>query len=362
MVGGGPGGFIGDVHRRAMWLDGLYKVTAGVFSRDAAKSEAFGATLGIPAARLYGTYEEMAEKEAALPADERVEVVVVVTPTPAHAGAVAAFASRGFAVICDKPLCSDLGEADSVLALLREKRTPFMLTHNYSGYPMARQAKAMVAAGRIGEVKKVIAEYEQGWLCEEAQLSSTGAITSLADVGTHAFQLLEYVAGTSVSQVFADCETMVGGARTPDDASVLLRLEGGARGVLIASQASAGARNGLRLRVFGTKGGLFWEQESPERLRFCPCGEPEQVLVRGGPGLCDEAVAMSRIPVGHPEGFLEAFANLYANFHRHVASPSEEGAGSPDFPSAADGRAGLAFVAACLASSEAGQWVTLSRE
>lgn len=355
MVGGGQVGFIGDVHRRAMWLDGHYRIVAGAFSRDKAKSDAFGASLGIAAERLYANGEEMAAAEAARAEGERIEVVVVVTPTPQHCPTVLAFASRGFAVVCDKPLCSDVAEADSVLAALKQSQTPFMLIHNYSGYPMVKQARAMVAEDRLGSITKVIVEYEQGWLCEQAQLSTTGAISSLADVGTHALQLMQYISGRGVVALCATVATMVGGARTPDDASVLMKLSDGARGVLLASQGCAGRNNGLRIRVYGTKGGLMWDQEAPERLDYMPTGAPAQTLVRGGPGLCEVAKKASRIPVGHPEGFLEAFANLYGAFYEHVT----EGTKDPDFPSAADGRAGLAFVEACMRSSEAEAWVTL---
>lgn len=357
MVGGGPGGFIGDVHRRAMWLDGLYTLVAGVFSRDSAKSAEFGARFGIQGSRLYGSAEEMAEKEASLPAEERIDVAVIVTPTPMHSAGVLAFTSRGFAVVCDKPLCSDVKEADTIIAALTKHSTRFMLIHNYSGYPMVKQARSMVANGDIGDFKKVVVEYEQGWLCEEAQLSSTGAISTVADVGTHALQLAQYITGAKVTAVCADVATMVGGPRTPDDANVLLRLSGGGRGVLIASQASAGQGNGLTIRVYGSKGGLRWEQESPERLHFMPCGAPSQTLVRNGPGLCDAALKACRTPPGHPEGFIEAFANLYGAFHNSIISGS--GGGEGDFPSAADGRAGLAFIAACNSSSDSGSWVTI---
>lgn len=354
MVGGGPVGFIGDVHRRAMWLDGHYRIVAGAFSRDKAKCEAFGATLGIAANRLYANAEEMAVAEAALPPEERIDVAVIVTPTPQHGSSVLAFVSKGFAVVCDKPLCSDVPEADGILAALAQSKTPFMLIHNYSGFPMVKQARNMVADGTIGDITKVVVEYEQGWLCEAEQLSTTGAISSLADVGTHALQLLQYISGKSVDALCASVATMVGGARAPDDASVLLKLSGGARGVLLCSQACAGRNNGLRIRVYGTKGGLMWDQEAPERLDYLPAGAPAQILVRGGHGLCEAAKKASRIPVGHAEGFLEAFANLYSSFHEHVTSGA-----TGDFPSAEDGREGLRFVAACMKSSDAEAWVSL---
>jgi len=300
----------------------------------------------------------MAEAESKLPEAQRMEVAVIVTPTPAHANACLAFLSRGFAVVCDKPLCSDVSEADLILAALTGQPKPkFMLIHNYSGYPMVKQAKFMVASGMIGEVKKVIATYEQGWLCEADQLSTSKSISSLADVGTHALQLLQYVTSLHVDELCADVGTMVGGARSPDDANVLLRLSGGCRGVLIASQASAGQGNGLRLKVYGTKGGLVWEQESPERLQFAPVGQPIQVLVRDGPGLCDEARAASRIPGGHPEGFIEAFANLYKAFYQRLCGDED----AADFPTASDGRSGLAFIAACMRSSEEGKWASVEK-
>eukprot|EP01062_Namystynia_karyoxenos_P063403 TRINITY_DN56204_c0_g1_i1.p1 TRINITY_DN56204_c0_g1~~TRINITY_DN56204_c0_g1_i1.p1 ORF type:complete len:399 (+),score=143.22 TRINITY_DN56204_c0_g1_i1:84-1199(+) len=359
MVGGGPGGFIGDVHRHALRLDGKYALVAGVFSRDAAKSREFGTGLGIAADRLYESQEAMAEAEAKLPAEERVEVVVVVTPTPQHAAAVCCFAARGFAVVCDKPLCSTVEEAAAVTAAVA--RVPFMLIHNYSGYPMIKQARHMVADGRLGAVRKIVAEYEQGWLCSAGQLSSTGSITTLADVGTHALQLLEYVSGCRVEEVCCDAETLTAGPRSPDDCNVLFRASQGVRGVLIASQASAGQGNGLRLRVYGERGGLVWAQESPESLEYMPADAPRQQFVRGGPGVCPAAQSNTRTPVGHPEGFLEAFSNLYGAFHSSLCSAKAGGAAAPpgDYPTAADGAHGVHFVAACLASSEQRKWVRL---
>lgn len=361
MVGGGSAGFIGDVHRHAMALDGLYTIVAGVFSRDATKSIAFGSKLGIVASRLYETFEAMAEAEANLPEAERMEVAVVVTPTTTHAAACLAFIAHGFSVVCDKPLCSDVSEADTILAALENQpKVKCMLIHNYSGYPMVKQAKHMVASGMIGDVKKVISEYEQGWLCQDKQLSTSKSISSLADVGTHALQLLQYVTSLEVDAVCADVGTMVGGPRSPDDANVLLRLSSGCRGVLIASQASAGQGNGLRLKVYGTKGGLLWEQESPERLHYMPSGQPAQILVRGGPGLCEDAVNASRIPGGHPEGFLEAFANLYKAFYKNFRG-EDSAAVMPDFPTPANGRSGLAFIDACMRSSKEGKWVPMDQ-
>eukprot|EP01065_Artemidia_motanka_P047242 TRINITY_DN7349_c0_g1_i1.p1 TRINITY_DN7349_c0_g1~~TRINITY_DN7349_c0_g1_i1.p1 ORF type:complete len:365 (+),score=89.05 TRINITY_DN7349_c0_g1_i1:65-1159(+) len=353
MVGGGPGGFIGDVHRHAMALDRMYDIVAGVFSRDADKSKAFGSSLGIDSARLYTSAEQMAEEESKLPADTRVEVVVVVTPTPSHAATAEAFVKRSFAVVCDKPLCSTVAEAASLIACIKESKSPFMLIHNYSGYPMVKQARWMVASGAIGPVKKVVVEYEQGWLCAAKQLSSTGAISTLADVGTHALQLMEYITGSNVTEVCADADTMVGGARSPDDVNVLFRA-GTVRGVLIASQASAGQGNGLRIRVYGASGGLTWEQETPEKLTHLPADAPAATYVRGGPGLCDAAKEASRIPGGHPEGFLEAFANLYRSFYSNVT-----GGGSTDFPTPEDGLRGLRFIDACMASSESRSWVSI---
>lgn len=366
MVGGGPGGFIGDVHRHALRLDGMYALVAGVFSRDAGRSAEFGAELGIAAERLYPSFAAMVEGERALPADRRVEVVVIVTPTPTHAEAASAFAAGGFAVVCDKPLCSTLEEARAVRAAVAAGGAPFMLIHNYSGYPMIKQARQMVADGRIGEVRKIVCEYEQGWLCAPQPLSSTGAISSLADVGTHALQLLEYVTHCTVREVCCDAATIAAGAaRSPDDCNALFSTAQGARGVLIASQASAGQGNGLRLRVYGSAGGLCWDQESPERLEFMPADAPRQTLLRGGPGLCDAAVRAQRIPGGHPEGFLEAFANLYKAFHADVAAAAPvERAGAAaargDYPSAADGAHGLAFIDACMRSSEKRGWDTLA--
>jgi len=295
----------------------------------------FGARLGIAEGRLYATVEEMAQAECALPEEDRVQVVVIVTPTPNHTDAIRAFVSRGFAVVCDKPLCSDMMEADTIVRAVKEARTPFMMISNYSGYPMVKQAKHVVQKGLIGEISKVTVEYEDNWLC--------------------ALQLLLDISNLSVVSVCADLQKHVSGPRTPEDANILLRLSNGARGVIVLTQASTGLGIGLRLRAYGTKGSLLWEHEHESQLQLMPAGGPTQILTRGSEGLIKEAQLPPKIPINQTaKGFTEAYANLYASFHRRLSG------GPIDYPTEDTGRMGIAFVEACMKSNEEGTWVTLA--
>ena len=371
MVGGGPGAFIGDVHRRAIALDGLATLTAGAFSSDAERSRQQGAALGLDPARVYPSYAAMADAEAALPEGERIDVAVVVTPNHAHFDACRAFVERGFHVVCDKPLTTTLEDAEALVRLVRERGVVFAVTHNYSGYPLVKEARALVESGRLGPLRKVVVEYSQGWLATpveqtgskqaawrtDPKLAGAGA---LGDIGSHAEQLARYVTGLDLAALCADVSTFVEGRRVDDDANLLLRFEGGAKGVLHCSQVAAGERNALRLRVWGSDGGIEWRQEEPETLAFRPREGPEQKLARGMPYLSPAAAHASRIPSGHPEAFLEAFANVYANALRTISARIAGDAPDPldlDFPTVEDGARGVHFILTALESGQQGGWV-----
>lgn len=372
MIGGGPDGFIGDVHRRALKIDGKFLLVSGIFSRDRNKSENFASSkLGLARSRVYATPEEMARKESELPEGERIEVVIVCAPTVAHAASILPFIERGIAVVTDKPLCSNIIEAKAIADCFRasECSQHFMVTHAYSGYPLVAQARHLVVGERrLGKVLKVVVEYSQGHTLLEVEERSMEkapasrpreAKSTLAGIGTHAAHLVSHITGCRITKVFADLGDLAEGtSRSPDDANVLLRLDGGARGVLIASQASAGESNGLRIRVYGSEGGLKWEQERPNVLEVSPVsGGPKQVFVPGGPGLSDAAKARTRLPPGHPEGLHEAFANIYSSFAADVGGGSIAMGQRREYPTLDDGLEGMAFVHACEESQERGAWV-----
>ncbi|CAE7460564.1 yfiI [Symbiodinium sp. KB8] len=363
MVGGGQGSWIGEAHRKALALDNTARLVAGCFSSSRERSQAFGDALALPDLRVYGSPAELAEKEAALPADERPHFVVICTPNRHHLEQIELLAAKGFPIVCDKPLCETLAEGKQALAALGGGL--LALTHCYAGYPMIKEARSLVKKGRLGTLRKVVVEYPQGWLVpEEAKdgkpaMSASTGVSSMVDVGTHAEHLARYVTGLEAKEVFADVSSFVtGGPRAPDDFNVLIRYEGGQRGVLIASQSSSGEQNCLRLRVYGSEGSLDWMQEDPNILTMRLRDQPVQTLHRGQPYLSPEARSCSRLPPGHPEGYLEAFANIYRSFAAAVQA-RDTGAEVPevDFPTAADGIASLAFVEAVSKSSEAGTWV-----
>ncbi len=374
MVGGGPGAFIGDVHRRAIALDGLAELVAGAFSTSPERSREQGRALFLDSARVYGSYEEMSEREAAFPAGERLDFVVVVTPNHLHYPVCRAFVKKGFHVVCDKPMTTTLEDAEALVRLVREKNVVFAVTHNYSGYPMVKQARAMVEEKRLGTLRKVVVEYSQGWLATpveqtgqkqaewrtDPRLAGAGA---LGDIGSHAWHLARYVTGLEIERLCADVSTFVEGRRVDDDANLLLHYEGGAKGVLHCSQVAAGERNALRLRVWGTDGGIEWQQEEPETLRFRPREGPEQILARGMDYLGPAARYAGRIPAGHPEAFLEAFAGVYAPALRTIAArvageePEEL---DLDFPTVQDGARGVSFILTALESGRQGGWVDAS--
>ena len=372
MVGGGPGAFIGAVHRRAATLDGLAELVAGAFSSTAAKSQTQGRALHLDPARAYGGYEAMADREAALPEGERIDFVSVVTPTHLHYPVARAFLERGFHVVCDKPMTTTLEDAESLRALVGARPVVFALTHNYSGYPMVRQARALVRDGTLGTIRKVVVEYAQDWLSAPIEASGNkqaswrtdpaqaGISSSIADIGSHAEHLARYVTGLEPERICADLTTFVPGRQLEDDANMLLHFGGGARGILYCSQVSTGEENNLRLRVYGTEASLDWRQETPNTLSLRRAGRPEEVLKRGNDYLAPAAVRGARLPSGHPEGFLGAFANVYANAMRTIGARIAGETPDPldlDFPTVDDGVRGVHFIHAAVRSGRERGWV-----
>jgi predicted dehydrogenase len=366
MVGGGPGAFIGGVHRLCAEMDREFVLVAGAFSSEAEKSAQTGRELGLEPGRVYGSWEEMAAREAALPEAERIHAVSIVTPNHVHAAPAIEFLRRGFHVICDKPLTTDSATAERIAAAVRASGKVFALTHNYTGYPMVREMRELVRSGALGKVRKVYAEYLQGWLATPLEATGqkqagwrtdparSGPGGSLGDIGTHAFNLAEHVTGLRVARVFGKTTSFVAGRAVDDDAMALLDFADGANGVLCCSQVCVGRENGLRLRVFGETGGAAWDQEHPNDLTVWSAdGAPE--LRRTGNGyLTAAARSLGRIPPGHPEGYLEAFANLYRAFARKIRG---EAAGLDDpFPTVEDGVRGVRFIEAVIASARANDW------
>ena len=383
MVGGGPGSFIGPVHRMAAALDGEWRLAAGAFSADVDKSRDTGGRLGLAPDRVYGSWRKMARAEAALPEGERIQAVVIVTPNHLHHPVARAFLERGIHIICDKPLAVTVEEADDLSRLTAATGLVFAVTYNYSGYPLVKEARARVREGGIGRVRKVVVEYSQGWLAElleaeghkqaewRADALRGGPSAVLGDIGSHAHHLLRYVTGLEVRRLFADLGTVVEGRAAHDDAVVLLELEGGVRGVLMASQIATGERNHLRLRVYGSEGGLDWNQEQPNRLRLLRADGSEEVVYRAAGARSASAAAGTRLPGGHPEGFVGAFANLYREVARAVRArdvararggppDDSEEAPPPDFPTVQDGARGIHFIDTAIRSDRAGSWMEIS--
>jgi len=368
MVGGGRGAFIGAVHRIASRIDDQYDLVAGAFSADPEKSAASAADLGV--ARSYGSFAEMAAREARR--KDGIEAVAVVTPNHMHAPVALEFLKRGIHVICDKPLTATLAEAKKLAKAAEASGVVFALTHNYTGYPMVRQAKEMVEAGDLGEIRLVQVEYAQDWLAEpvsnkqadwRTDPAKSGAGGATGDIGTHAFNLAGFVTGLSLAELSADLQSFVPGRRVDDNGHVLLRFEGGARGMLWCSQVASGSENALKLRVFGTKAGIEWEQENPNILWVTPFGHPRYRLTRGGAGAGAAAARMTRIPPGHPEGYLEGFANIYAEAAGAIVARRDGTALDPHttFPGLKEGLEGVAFVDACVRSSRKNAaWVKLA--
>lgn len=358
MVGGGNDAFIGGVHRIASRIDDRYELVAGALSSTPEKSRASGAALGLP--RIYDDYKQMAIREARLKTG--IEAVSIVTPNHVHYAAAREFLKRGIHVICDKPLTSTLADAKKLVKAAEQSDALFILTHNYTGYPMVRQAREMVAEGLLGNIRLVQVEYPQDWLSEEQDFKQaewrtdparSGAGGSTGDIGTHAHNLACFISGLEVEALAADLDAFVPGRQVDDNAHVMLRFKGGAKGMLWSSQVAPGNENALRIRVYGEKGGLEWAQEDPNYLWYTPLGEPKRLITRNGAGAGDAAARISRVPPGHPEGYLEGFANIYSEAAEAIRA--HHAGTKPDaavlYPTIHDGLRGVQFVDACVRSS-----------
>ena len=373
MVGGGPDAFIGEVHRMAARLDGKIELVCGCFSTDPVKTRKLGQELFLSADRLYNSYQQMFMAEAALPPELRMDFVSVVTPNHLHVPVVAAALEYGFHVVCDKPLAMSFNEAKEVRDRIKASGKLFCLTHNYTGYPMVKQARAMVNNGQLGEIRKVIVEYPQGWLATSIEAAGqkqaswrtdpnrSGISGAMGDIGSHAENLTEYITGLKITSVCADLTAFVPGRQLDDDGSVLLRFDNGAKGVLTASQIAVGEENPFCIRVYGEKAGLYWHQMRPDSLEFSSNDAPAVTYRAGWSGTLPEAAVNIRLPAGHPEGFIEAFANLYRNFAVALTKVlSGQDPGLADFPTIEDGVRSMAFIEAVTKSSRSEQkWISL---
>ncbi|MBR0755608.1 Gfo/Idh/MocA family oxidoreductase [Bradyrhizobium jicamae] len=370
MVGGGQGAFIGAVHRIAARIDDQFELVAGALASDPARAEASAKELGIAEERAYGSFELMAKGEAARA--DGIEVVSIVTPNHLHSAVAKVFLEAGIHVICDKPLATSVVEAEELKALVEKTGKIFAVTYNYTGYPLVRQARAMIANGDLGEIRVVQVEYLQDWLTERLEASGhkqaawrtdptrSGAGGCIGDIGTHAYHLACFVSGLELDQLLAELSTFVEGRRLDDDVQILLKWKGGAKGMLWASQVAVGNENGLKLRVYGTSGGLEWAQENPNQLWFTPYGQPRQLLTRGGAAVGLAASRVTRVPSGHPEGYLEGFATIYAEAARAIRAARAGSKPDPEviFPTVEDGLAGMRFIEAAVKSSAgSGAWV-----
>ncbi len=372
MVGGGNDAFIGAVHRIAARIDGDFQFIAGALSSTKEKAIASGQALGLAPDRTYSDFWSMAIREARL--KDGIQAVAIVTPNHMHYPAAREFLKRGIHVICDKPLTATLSDARKLVKLAANSKALFVLTHNYTGYPMVRQARDMIANSELGEIRVVQAEYPQDWLTEaeedhankQAEWRTDPARSGLGgcigDIGTHAHNLMEFVTGLNTVAVAADLQSFVPGRRLDDNAHVMLRFAGGARGMMWSSQVAPGNENGLKIRVYGSKGGLEWAQEEPNHLWYTPFGEPKRLLTRGGAGATAVSTRLTRTPAGHPEGYLEGFANIYAEAARAIRChlKGEEVPADVCYPTIQDGLKGVEFVQACVnSSSRNASWVTL---
>ncbi|WP_223284451.1 Gfo/Idh/MocA family protein [Hymenobacter qilianensis] len=370
MIGGGQGAFIGAVHRHAAALDGLYELVAGAFSSNPETSKASGQILGLSADRVYGSYQELIEREKALPEAERVQVLSIVTPNHLHFAPAKLALENGFHVILDKPMTFSLAEAKELQTVAAASNARFCLTHTYTGYPMVKEARQLVASGELGAVRKAYVEYPQGWLSNFEEGSDnkqaawrtdparSGVAGAMGDIGTHAFNLLEYVTGLSVTQLCADINTVVPGRKLDDDGAVLLRLSGGASGVMVATQVAAGEENNVRLRVYGDKGGLEWQQVDANTLQVKWLDRPTEIRRTGTGYVSSYARHNTRTPSGHPEGYLEAFANLYRNFALSLQADLGGKSAPPealDYPGMEEGVRGMAFIENVIASGRSDQ-------
>lgn len=367
MIGGGPGAFIGAVHRSAAALDGLIVLVCGAFSSDPEKSKSMAGELDLPPERVYGSWEEMIRKEAAMPEEERMEIVSIVTPNHLHFGPAKMALESGFDVIMDKPMTFTLDEAKELKKVVEKTGRYLCLTHTYSGYPMIKEAKEQVRSGALGTIRKIFVTYPQGWLSQYLEAtgykqaewrtdpSRSGAAGAMGDIGTHAFNLTEYVTGLQVTALCAQLNIVVEGRKLDDDGAVLLQYNNGATGVLMASQIMAGEENNLTIKVYGEKGGLEWSHADANSLLVKMLDAPYQTLRAGNGYLSELARHNTRTPWGHPEGFFEAFANHYRNFALCVEARKNGGQPKPewlDFPTVDDGVRGMAFIENVIASGK----------
>lgn len=376
MIGGGQGAFIGAVHRIAARMDDAYELVCGAFSSDPEKSRISGEALGLERSRSYSSYRELFEKEAQLPEDRRVQVISIVTPNHVHFEPAKLALENGYHVILDKPMTFSLQEARELEKVVVASGRRFCLTHTYTGYPMVKEARVLIASGKLGAVRKVYVEYPQGWLsqaeekAENKQASwrtdpaQSGIAGAMGDIGTHAFNLCEYVSGLAVSHLNADIHTVVPGRRLDDDGAVLLRFKGGASGVLMATQIAAGEENNIKIRVYGEKGGIEWQQADANSLQVKWLSAPMEIWRTGGGYTSSFARHNTRTPAGHPEGYLEAFANLYRNVAECIVADNEGRTPAPeslDYPGIRDGLRGMAFIEQVIASGRSEQkWIPFS--
>jgi predicted dehydrogenase len=364
MVGGGRGAFIGAVHRIASRIDDRWEFVAGALSSDAERARLSGEDLGLASDRVYSDFREMARVESQRP--DGIDAVSIVTPNHMHAEPAITFLQAGIHVICDKPLAATPAQAQAIAEAVQGARARFVLTHNYTGYPLIRQAREMVASGELGEIRLIQAEYAQDWLTESVEATGNkqaawrtnvefAGAGALGDIGTHAFNLLSFVTGLRTESLLADIQSFGAGRQVDDNAHVILRFQNGARGMLWASQVAPGNENGLRLRIYGTKAGIEWEQENPNVMTFAPLGQAKRILTRGGAGLGGGSGGQfTRVPPGHPEGYLEGFATIYKDAADLIAG-SGDGAILPGIEAGLDG---MWFIGACQQSSrQGGVWV-----
>ncbi len=374
MVGGGPGSFIGRVHYMAAVLDGQIDLVCGAFSSDPAKSKITGKEYYLPPERVYGTFQDMIIQEARLPEGERMDFVTITTPNHLHFQPAKLAMENGFHVVCDKPLALDSDEAEVLVRIKEETGMLFALTHTYAGYPMVKEARKVVLSRELGKIRKVVVEYPQGWLSEPLEKTGnvqaswrgdpdkSGKTCCVGDIGTHAFHLAEYVTGLQVNELMSDLSTLVPDRILDDDANMLLHFENGARGVLYASQISAGEENALKLRVYGEKGGFEWNQMEPNSLVIRWLQRPVEIRRTGTPHVSPAATYNTRVPAGHPEGYIEAFANIYRNAAssmKHLMKGTEPPPEVLDFPTIYDGLRGMHFVDRAVESSRLKAWVSI---
>ena len=371
MVGGGKDAFIGGVHRIALRLDGYYELVAGSFSSNFDNSKETGKDLGLAEDRIYKTYQEMAEKESSR--SDAIDVVAIVTPNHLHVPIAKIFAEKGIHIICDKPLALSSKEAISLKNIVESKKLIFALTHNYTGYPMVRHARSLIQKGDLGSIRVIQAEYPQDWLTTKAEDSGlkqaewrtdpkrSGCGGCIGDIGTHAFNLIRFITGLEIEELSADIHTFVKGRLLDDNAQIMLRFKGGAKGALWSSQVAVGNENNLKIRIYGENGGIEWRQEDPNYLYYTEFGHPTQRVTRGSGNVSKEAKDVTRIPPGHPEGYLEGFANIYNDVYKKLYAQinNQNYDDSNDcFPTINDGVEGMRFIETALESSKNnGKWI-----